>query len=42
MIKAVASTDRWHAQDHYPREALFEAILRYVEEDLAKVSTSSP
>jgi len=23
-------------QNHYPREALLEAILRYVEEDLAR------
>jgi hypothetical protein len=29
-------------QNHYPREALFEAILRYVEEDLAQVTTNPP
>jgi hypothetical protein len=27
-------------QNQYPREALFEAVLRYVEEDLGKVTTS--
>jgi hypothetical protein len=27
-------------QNHYPREALFESILRYIEEDLARASVS--
>jgi len=29
-------------KNHYPREALFEAILRYVEEDLTKASATIP